>query len=161
MATFWDAVAELDAIAGRVSAGAEAAANAMADVFKPEVQAVLLSRRHAFSTKTPSAPGTPPAAISGALAASMLNEQAVEIGPETWESKSGPTAPWSRIQEMGGTMTAHSERGMRWQEPPGVWHMSMEHDLPARPYLGVTAEAMAESGQLTDAAAAAFEAVVL
>jgi hypothetical protein len=160
VASFAQAAAQIGAFEAAASPGAEAAANAMAGVFKPAVQAVLLARRHAFSTQTPSAPGTPPAAISGEMAGSMLNEPAYETGPATWLSQSGPTAAWSRIQELGGWMEAHTEKGMRWQQPPGAWHKSMGHSLPPRPYMKPTAEALSESGELTAAAAAAFGAVV-
>jgi hypothetical protein len=160
MATWAEAAATMDRIAAACNAGAEAGSNDMADALKPAVQAVLTARRHPFSTRTPSAPDTPPAAISGELAASMMNEAATEIGPATWQSKSGPTAAWSRIQELGGLMEAHSEKGMRWQQPPGVWHKSMAHDLPARPYLEPTASALADNGTFTDVAAAAIGAAI-
>ena len=156
MATFAQHAATIEGFVVRVPGAAEAAANAMADVFRPAVQAVLTARSHGFSTKTPSAPGTPPAAISGALAASMMNEPAVMTGPADAMARSGPTTRYSRIQELGGPMVAHSPRGMRWQEPPGVWHRSMAHSLPARPYMKPTLETQASDGTLRDAAAGAF-----
>ena len=102
MATFAQHAATIEGFVVRVPGAAEAAANAMADVFRPAVQAVLTARSHGFSTKTPSAPGTPPAAISEALAASMMNEPAVMTGPADAMARSGPTIRYSRIQELGG-----------------------------------------------------------
>jgi hypothetical protein len=155
VASFAEHVAAITRLEAAANPGAEMAANNMAGVFKPAVQAVLTARSHAFSTQTPSPPGTPPAMISGALAGSMLNEAAVEIAPVTWMAKSGPTVRWSRIQELGGEMTGHP---MRWMQPPGVWHHSYHHSLPPRPYLKPTLEAMADGGELTAASAAAFQA---
>jgi len=157
MATFAQSAAAVEGLAKRASAGAEAAANAMADVFKPAVQEKLTARRHPFATKTPSAPGEPPAAISGALAGSMLNTPAIEVGVATWEAKSGPTIRYARIQELGGVMTGHPL--MHWRED-GVPHWSHQHALPPRPYMLPTAEELCDSGVLGDAAAAAFEAVL-
>ena len=157
MATFAQQIATLDGFAARAPLGAEAAANAMADVFKPAVQSVLLARRHAFATKTPSAPGEPPAAISGALAGSMMNEAAVPVGDDAFLAKSGPTTKYSRIQELGGFMKGHPL--MHWHED-GVAHWSEGHDLPRRPYMKPTLAAEVQSGGLIGAAADAFAAVV-
>ena len=134
------------------------AANNMAGGFRPAVQSVLLARSHAFSTQTPSQPGTPPAAISGGMAGSMLNDAAIEIAPETWRSRSGPTAVQSRVQELGGWMSGHPE--MHWMQPPGIWHHSTGHALPPRPYLKPTLDLLAGDGTLTEAAAEGFGAAL-
>jgi hypothetical protein len=152
VASFADQVATIGRFIAVADPGAEAAANEMADAFKPVVQRVLLSRSHAFATKTPSPPGSPPAAISGELAASIMNTPAIG-GGAVWESKSGPTTRYGRIQELGGVMTGHPT--MHWWED-GVPHWSHQHSLPPRPYLAPTVDAMADSGELGDAAAAAF-----
>ena len=155
MATFAQHIATLEGFAARAIPGAEAAANAMADEFKPAVQSVLLSRRHPFATKTPSAPGEPPAAISGALAGSIMNEPAVPIGADAFLAKSGPTTRYSRIQELGGPMEGHPM--MQWHED-GVRYRSRAHSLPPRPYMKPTLEAVAP--ELGEGAAAAFAAIV-
>jgi hypothetical protein len=156
VATFAEHIAALTRIEGAAVPGAEEAANAMADVFRPAVQSVLLARRHGFATKTPSAPGEPPAAISGRLAASVVNEGALPVGPAAFMAKSGPTTVYSRIQELGGWMQGHPE--MHWMEPPGHWHYSRGHSLPPRPYMKPTLEMLEGDGTLEDAAAAAFDA---
>lgn len=157
MVTFAQHIAVLDGFIARAPLGAEAAANAMADEFRPEVQRVLLAQRHPFATKTPSAPETPPAAISGALAGSMMNEPAVPIGDAEYLAKSGPTTRYSRIQELGGWMEGHPL--MHWRED-GVQHWSAGHSLPPRPYMKPVLESMVADGSLIEAAVAAFEAVV-
>ena len=157
MATFAEHIATIDGFAARAPLGAEAAANAMADVFKPAVQSVLLARRHGFATKTPSAPGEPPAAISGRLPGSMMNEPAIPIGGDAFLAKSGPTTRYSRIQELGGWMQGHPL--MHWHED-GVAHWSECHSLPPRPYMRPTLSALVDDDGLISAAAGAFAAVV-
>ena len=138
-----------------VQDAAPMAAKGMADAFSVTVKARLGARGHAKSTKTPSAPHTPPAFISRDL----LNS--VDTGPWAY---GGEGAAWechadtvyAAIQEWGGTMTAHTPAGMRWMEPPGVWHRSMEHDLPERSYFGSTTILMFADGSLRDAAIAGF-----
>ncbi len=157
MATFAQHIATLEGFATRAPLGAEAAANAMADEFKPAVQSVLLARSHAFATKTPSARGEPPAAISDALAASVMNDPAVPIGDDAYLAKSGPTTRYSRIQELGGWMEGHPL--MHWRED-GVQHWSAGHELPERPYVKPTLDAEVASGSLISAAVDAFAAEV-
>jgi phage gpG-like protein len=129
------------------------AATEVATEIQDRTQTVLLSRSHPAHTKTPSFPGTPPAAISGALAASVV------VTPDGLSAYVGPTTSYGRIQELGGGMTGHPM--MHWQEPPGVWHHSAHHDLPDRPYLGPVADFMVLSGDVTriyeDAVARAIE----
>ena len=160
MASFADAVAALDRIAAAVPAAAEAAANGMADAFRDEVRRVLLERGHAFSTQTPSAPGTPPAFISGHLAASMSVTPAVPEGLAVFRSSSGPGTRYAAIQEFGGEMRAHTPKGMRWQQPPGTWHRSMAHSLPERSYMRSTTDRMVADGSLRDAGLVPFAAVI-
>lgn len=76
----------------------------------------LMQREHAKGTPTPSAPGEPPAMITGGLKASVRIEPARVIGPGMAEGRVGPTKPYSRIQELGGT-AGHGAQ------------------LPARPYV--------------------------
>lgn len=160
MASFADLVATLHRIKAAANPGAEAAANAMADVFTGVVQGELGAVGHFLHTKTPSPPGSPPAWISRNLRNSMFITPAAPIGADAWLARSGPTTRYSRIQELGGEMRAHSDRGMRWQEPPGVWHQSMEHSLPARPYMKPGLATVIGSGALEGAAAGAFGAAI-
>lgn len=76
----------------------------------------LMQKEHAKGTPTPSAPGEPPAMITGGLKASVRIEPPRVLGPGLVEGRVGPTKPYSRIQELGGT----AGHGVR---------------LPARPYL--------------------------
>lgn len=76
----------------------------------------LMQKEHAKGTPTPSAPGEPPAMISGGLKASVRIDPPRVLGPGLVEGRVGPTKPYSRIQELGGT-AGHGAQ------------------LPARPYL--------------------------
>ena len=127
----------------------------MARAVSARVKERLGERGHPKSTKTPSAPGTPPAFISRRL----LNS--VDVHPASRPAEGaaasvGASTEYAAIQEAGGTMTAHSPRGMRWQEPPGTWHRSMQHDLPKRSYIESTARIMAADGSLSGEAIDSF-----
>lgn len=102
-------------------------------------RALLLAQHHGFSTQTPSAPGSPPAAISGDLAGSIL---VTDDGDSAFV---GPTTDYGREQELGGPMKGHP---MRWMQPPGVWHSSYEHPLPPRPYLKPATESAIADGSI-------------
>ena len=67
---------------------------------------------HQAGTPTPSAPGTPPAIITGALRASIKSTKPRRIGFGTYVVLVGPTVKYGRVQELGGG-----------------------NNLPARPYM--------------------------
>jgi hypothetical protein len=77
---------------------------------------------HPPGTPTPSAPGTPPAMISGDLAASIVPGELVGEGG-VWSITIGPTTVYARIQELGG-----------------VCGKGYRTTLPPRPYLGPALE---------------------
>jgi hypothetical protein len=102
---------------------------------------VLTMQWHGPGTKTPSVPGTPPAAISGELAASVV----VREDGESYLV--GPTTDYGREQELGGPMQGHPY--MHWFEE-GIEHFSAHHDLPERPSLKPSVESAVNSGEVTD-----------
>lgn len=57
---------------------------------------------HPPGTRTGSAPGSPPWRISGHLGDSVTVRRARSVGPGRWEGAAGPTAVYSRVQELGG-----------------------------------------------------------
>jgi len=115
--------------------GGRAAAEAMAAAGQDEIRRKLGQRSHARGTPTPSAPGTPPARISGRLQGSI-----------------GTTSP----QGGGGVWTAYvGPRGVVYaaiQQHGGVAGRNHAAHLPPRPYMGVDA-AMA---RISQAGATAF-----
>jgi len=62
----------------------------------------LMLKEHAKGTPTPSAPGEPPAMITGGLKASVRIEPPRILSPGLVKGRVGPTKPYSRIQELGG-----------------------------------------------------------
>lgn len=92
------------------------AVNAAARQVRDDIVDQLMLKEHAKGTKTPSAPGEPPAMITGRLKASVHATPALPVGEFRAEARVGPTAPYARIHELGGT-AGHGAR------------------LPARPYV--------------------------
>lgn len=87
----------------------------------------------------------PPAAISGALAASM---SAALVGDEAWV---GPTdLPYARIQELGGEMHGHPL--MKWRRVGNpMRYFAREFELlEPRPYLRPATDDVVDSGRLTE-----------
>ena len=69
--------------------------------------------RHERGTPTPSAPGTPPAAITSTLKASVYVTHPLRVGMGDYMVMVGPTVIYGRVQELGGG----------------------PNNLPARPYM--------------------------
>jgi len=106
----------IDALGLIMTAGAAAAtpaAEAMGEAVAREARSQLSRSSHPPGTPTTSMPGSPPATVTGRLRDSVevrvIGEGAVQVGA---------TAPYARIQELGGT----SGRGGATE-------------LPSRPYL--------------------------
>lgn len=99
------------------------AVKAAAEQVQRDVVDNLMLREHPKGTPTPSAPGEPPAMILGGLKASVIVTPPTAVGPYRFEARVGPTAVYSRIQELGGT----AGRGAK---------------LPPRPYLKPAVEAV-------------------
>lgn len=99
----------------RQLAAAEVATRMAAELVQTEIKMKLTQQAHAKGTKTPSAPGQPPAYIGGHLVQGV-----VILGPESvgsgFMARIGPTAAYGRIQELGG-IAGHGSK------------------LPARPYV--------------------------
>lgn len=95
-------------------AGREATHEA-AEVVATAIQHNLQLKSHPPHTPTPSAPGEPPAKISGNLMESVHVEGPATVGAKSF-ARVGPTAIYGRIQELGGI----AGRGAH---------------LPARPYV--------------------------
>jgi phage gpG-like protein len=91
------------------------AVKAAADQLAAATVDKLMLREHPPGTLTPSMAGQPPAMVTGQLKASVTVTPVTTTGNRA-EARVGPTAPYARIQELGGT----TSRGTR---------------LPARPYL--------------------------
>lgn len=89
----------------------------MAVVLERDIKDSLHRASHARGTPTPSAPGEPPAMISGELANSVRVTGRIDT-PGYAETRVAPTTIYARIQELGG-----------WA---GAGHATY---LPPRPYV--------------------------
>lgn len=133
-----EAQAALRAIATRAQ---HANRNTVRDVgfaIEAEAKRQLTTSSHTRDTATPSSPGEPPSLVSGNLRRSVLTRGPTGSGPAATISV-GPTAIYSRIQELGGT-AGHGAQ------------------LPARPYLTPAAEHV--MGQVMGIAARNWAGVV-
>lgn len=99
-----------------VEVASVAATREAVELVQHVAHANLTRQSHPPHTPTPSRPGDPPATISGALADSLHIEGPAAVGAGVF-ARIGPTAPYGRIQELGGI----AGWGAR---------------LPARPYFG-------------------------
>jgi phage gpG-like protein len=109
----------------------------MAEAGRDDIKHKLTQRSHARGTPTPSAPGTPPAKISGALAGSVTATPAAG-GGGVWTAYAGPHGiVYAAIQHRGGNA--------------GRNHAT---HLPPRPYMDI------DSARVERAGADAFHRVV-
>lgn len=118
---WWAAVEQMR---GRVRAATDKAVNDGLHEIQLKAQQNLTFYSHPRGTPTPSAPGEPPALISGALRRS-IKVRRTKRGPGVYEGRVGPTIIYGRIQELGGRLGHNPRHGM-WRQP-GY--------LPPRPYL--------------------------
>lgn len=119
-----ECVRALEAVGARVQAATPVAVLAAAALVEGRARAGLSRASHRRGTPTPSAPGSPPALVTGVLRSSFAVTGPVgDAG--SWTSVLGPTAPYARVQELGGVT--------------GRGHAVV---LPARPYLRPAAEAV-------------------
>lgn len=71
-------------------------------VVERRVKRYLRTYTHPEGTPTPSPPGGPPALVTGNLMRSWRTKGPRQRGPNVVEMEGGPTAKYSRIQELGG-----------------------------------------------------------
>jgi hypothetical protein len=96
-----------------------------------EIKLILRLTSHKAGTPTPSAPGSPPSYVTGFLARSSETRSARPDGAWRWHSEAGPTAVYSRIQELGGYVHIPARS---WQDF-GPQRFEEYAHIPARPYV--------------------------
>lgn len=122
-------------------AATRSAAEGMGAAAQRAIQQQLGTSSHAPGTRTPSAPGSPPALVTGQLRRSVRRTFSASTGEATWETHIAPTTVYARIQELGGRA--------------GRDHRST---LPPRPYV---APALARSeSAISDAATRIFQKIL-
>lgn len=113
--------ASFDELTAALAAATGPATARAAHLIEGRVKRKLKKKAHKKGTPTPSAPGEPPATVTGTLARSEQVDGPEEIGFGHYVAAVGPTVSYGRIQELGG----EAGRGAT---------------LPARPSLLNTAE---------------------
>lgn len=128
-----EAIAALRGISARIVAVTPVAIETGQALVEGEARAALSRYSHQPRTPTPAPAGGPPALITGRLRSSFELAGPTSEGAGVWVAALGPTAPYARIQELGGdTGRGHATH------------------LPPRPYLGPAARFVLESGRLAE-----------
>lgn len=135
-----EAIAAMEAAQTRVEAATPQAIRTAQGLVEGEARARLSRYSHQRGTPTPSPPGQPPALITGRLRSSFDLAGPTPAGAGVWMSMLGPTAPYARIQELGGSTGRAT--------------------LPARPYLRPAIEAVRDSGRLAETFIRAWETAI-
>lgn len=112
-------IAAIRAIATRVQTVTPQGATRAAHLVEARTKQLLSLTSHPPGTPTPSAPGSPPALISGALRRSITVTDPTRIG-DAWTVTVGPTIVYGRIQELGGTAGRGSQLPPRPYLAPGL-----------------------------------------
>lgn len=121
--------AALIAVQAKQVAATGVATNKALHLIERKTKEKLGETSHKAGTPTPSAPGSPPSLVSGALRRSIQVEGPAPTGPISWAGRVGPTMEYGRIQELGGT--------------------AGNAELPSRPYLSPAFdEAMPEIAEI-------------
>jgi phage gpG-like protein len=117
-------VAALRNLSAQMNRAAELGSRNAALVIERAIKQKLSEQgRHPRGTPTPSAPGQPPAIITGALRASVRADKPKALGFGRYEVLVGPTLVYARVQELGGGKS----------------------NLPARPYVRPAFESAVDS----------------
>lgn len=94
--------ASFDELTAALAAATGPATAKAAHLVEGRVKRKLKLKAHRKGTKTPAAPGEPPATVTGMLARSEQVEGPEEIGFGHYVAAVGPTVIYGRIQELGG-----------------------------------------------------------
>ena len=132
----------LDEMVARASEAASTAVTTGGHLIEAEAKRQLGLTSHTRGTRTPSAPGEPPALVSGTLRRSIKVTRPESKGPTGWTVSVGPTAVYGRIQELGGD----------------VWNGAV---LPPRPYMEPSLAKVIQDGSLAACYTAAWRGALM
>lgn len=124
--------AAIDAIKAELHPAAERAVARGLDEIQRAALVTLSRTSHPPGERTESAPGEPPAWVTGHLARSYEQRGPDWLSSDVVEGRIGPTAVYARIQEYGGDVYAinYPQLGN-----PEVGFFGDHVHLPARPYV--------------------------
>jgi hypothetical protein len=120
-------------MASRIELATPEAVETAAALVEGRARAALSRKSHQPRTPTPSNPGEPPALVTGVLRSSFELLGPTSEGAGAWAAVLGPTAPYARVQELGGK----TGRGGSVVLPP-------------RPYLAPAAREAIRSGEVRE-----------
>lgn len=155
-------IALLQKIRDRAALAAPGMAEAMGRAHHEHLQNVTLTRSgwHAPVTDTPSAPGSPPAAITGRLRQSIRTSAATGGGVVATATVSANTI-YAATQEFGGTHHGNPHmilwiRYIGYQDAVARGFKRRVVHIPERPYMRPSRDAVIADGSVTKAADASF-----
>jgi hypothetical protein len=131
-----------------------AAAAAGGQAGEAMVKSLLTLRSHPAGTRTPSAPGDPPAKVSGDLARSVQRTPAASTGPGRASTTWGPTVIYGPVQEYGATIHVRARKVLA--DKAHGHFFGTQVTLPARPYVGPATRILIATGTFADVSSAAF-----
>lgn len=109
----------IDASIARQVAATRLAVGKGAHLIEEKTKLALSESSHPKGTPTPSAPGSPPAIVSGTLRRSVRVVGPTSLG-SGFTASIGPTAVYGRIQELGGVAGRGSRLPARPSLAPGL-----------------------------------------
>lgn len=149
-----DLPAYLESLKKAASDAMPAAANAMAEGVKYQIQNVALKQvQHGRGMFFKAAPMRPPAYVTGHLSQSIIMRPASASLASTATVMA--TADYAYLQEFGGKTWPSHHKYMKWTNTGGTWYKK-EVTIPPHPYFRPTVDRMIRNGDLTRAASTAF-----
>jgi hypothetical protein len=131
----------------------QAAATAAGKVGETAAKAALNMRSHKLGTPTPSAPGQPPAKVSGDLARSILRIRTIVPRPGYAVTMWGSSLIYAHVQEYGATISA---KNFPQLGNPTVGFFGPHVRIPPRPWMEFSVRKAMYSGAFARAGSAAF-----
>lgn len=131
--------AALDARMAAVRGATDRATDDGLALIQRTAQANLSLTSHPAGTPTPSAPGSPPSLVSGALRRSVKARR-TRRGPDVYAGGVGPTIVYGPAQERGAVIVPKNGPYLWWRTATGMRRATSVR-LPARPFMAPAARA--------------------
>lgn len=149
-----DLPAYLESLKKAAADAMPAAANAMANDVKYQIQNVALKQvQHGRGMFFKAAPMRPPAYVTGNLSRSIIMRPAA--GGITSTATVMATAEYAYVQEFGADTWPSHFKYMKWTNTGGTFYKKLV-TIPPHPYFRPTVDRMIMNGDLTRAASTAF-----
>jgi hypothetical protein len=151
--------ARLKIIADRASSAApRAAVQALGQAGETMTKLTLSRQTHPAGTPTPSAPGSPPALVSGDLRRAVHRAPAVPSGVARWSQVQGCLVVYGAVHEFGPVVI--TAKRFPQLGNPDAGFFGAQVTIPRRPWVRPSMEALISSGLGAKAASIAFLKVI-